>query len=116
MSVGTIITSAMYGAAALLMMGIGISQLRSDKPVGFYSGERPPREEELTDVGAWNQKHGLMWLGYGIIMIASFLIRYMIGDSVWATVPLLIGSIVPVFFMIWYHQHLKEKYRKKENK
>lgn len=113
MSVGTIIMCVMYGAAALLMMGIGVSQLRSDKPVGFYSGEKPPREEELTDVEAWNQKHGMMWLGYGIIMIVSFFISYVIGDSVWATVPLLIGSIVPVLFMIWYHQYLKEKYGKK---
>jgi hypothetical protein len=32
------------------MIGIGVSQLKSRAPVGFYTGEKPPTEEELTDV------------------------------------------------------------------
>lgn len=62
------ISLAIYGGVAALMIGIGISQLRSKKPVGFYSGVKPPREDELSDVGAWNKKHGIMWIIYGAII------------------------------------------------
>ena len=65
---------AIYALVALFMMGIGIVQIKSRKPVAFYSGEKPPKAEELTDVSAWNRKHGMMWLAYGIIILISFLI------------------------------------------
>ena len=64
-----IIGLVIYLAVASFMIGIGISQLRSKKPVDFYSGEKPPGEEELSDVKAWNQKHGQMWVLYGLIIL-----------------------------------------------
>ena len=48
-----------YLFVAAVMLGIGISQYRSKKPVGFYSGEKPPLEHELTDVIMWNKKHAI---------------------------------------------------------
>lgn len=38
------------GIVSAIMIGIGISQIRSRDPVGFYSGEKPPKEDELIDV------------------------------------------------------------------
>ena len=74
-----------YLFVALIMLGIGLSQYKSKKPVGFYSGEKPPLECELTDVEAWNKKHGKMWIWYGGIIIISYLmgIPFLIADSVW---------------------------------
>lgn len=97
---------------ALLMIGIGVSQLRSQKPVGFYSGEQPPKEEELKDVPAWNVRHGLMWLIYGIIIIISYFAWFLIGDSVWCIIPVCGGLIVPIVVMIWYHHRLIKRYKK----
>ena len=99
-----------YALVALFMMGIGIVQIKSRKPVAFYSGEKPLKAEELTDVSAWNRKHGMMWLVYGIIILLSFLIGARIGDSVWAAVPMIGGVLVPVIFMIRYHNQLRKKY------
>ena len=62
-----------YLLVAAIMLGIGIFQYRSKSPVGFYSGEKPPMESELTDVDAWNKKHGKMWIWYGVIIIISYL-------------------------------------------
>ena len=53
-----IISLVIFSLVTIVMIIIGISQMRSKKPVGFYSGEKPPREEELSDVVAWNKKHG----------------------------------------------------------
>ena len=99
-----------YALVALLMMGIGIVQIKSRKPVAFYSGEKPPKAEELSDVSAWNRKHGMMWLAYGIIILISFLIGARIGDSVWAAVPMIGGVLIPVIFMIRYHNRLRKQY------
>lgn len=34
-------------------------QLKSKKPVGFYSGEKTPSEDEISDMYMWNKKHAL---------------------------------------------------------
>ncbi len=34
---GTIISAVVFGFVALIMLGIGISQLKSKDPVGFYT-------------------------------------------------------------------------------
>lgn len=107
-----ILTLVIYGIVSLIMVGIGISQLRSTKPVGFYSGEKAPREDEIKDVKAWNKKHGMMWLIYGIIIMISWLIGSVIGDSIFCVIPLCGGILLPVIIMIWYHNKLTRLYRK----
>ena len=56
MTAENIIGFVIYALVALFMMGIGIVQLKSKDPVGFYSGEKPPKAENITDVKAWNKK------------------------------------------------------------
>ena len=99
---------------AAFMLGIGISQYRSKKPVGFYSGEKPPLESELTDVGAWNKKHGKMWITYGVIIIVSYLlgVPFLIADSVWSVLPMCVGIMIPIPVMIRYHHKLIREYKR----
>ena len=103
-----------YLFVATIMLGLGISQYKSKKPVGFYSGEKPPLESELTDVNAWNKKHGKMWIWYGGIIIISYLmgIPFLIADSVWCVLPMCGGIIVPIPLMIRYHHKLIKEYKK----
>lgn len=110
MTMGYIIGFVIYLFCALIMAGIGLAQLKSKEPVTFYSGEKPPRREELTDVFAWNKKHGTMWIVYGTIIMISYFVGLIIGDSVWIVIPLCGGVVVPIFFMIRYHNKLKRKY------
>ena len=111
MTAASIITFIIFFIVAMIMIGLGILQLKSTSPVGFYSGEKPPREEELTDVKAWNKKHGMMWLIYGIIIMISYFVGYLIGDSILCLIPFCGGLIVPVIIMIWYHHRLIKKYK-----
>lgn len=95
---------------------IGIVQYRSKKPVGFWSGVEPPKEEEITDLKAYNQKHGLMWIFYGIGFILCFLSGFFFGGNIAAFLGMaeIIGGI---FLMIAYHNRLNRRYyRKKEEK
>ncbi|WKY42800.1 hypothetical protein Q5O14_08915 [Eubacteriaceae bacterium ES2] len=108
----SILMLIIYGITAIIMIAIGITQLRSKKPVGFYSGEQAPSEDEIRDVQSWNKKHGMMWLIYGIIIIVSWFIGSLIGDSIFSLIPFCGGLVIPVIFMIWYHQKLVQLYRK----
>ena len=112
MNAENLIGFAVYFAAAAIMVGIGISQLKSSKPVGFYTGEKAPKEDEITDVKAWNKKHGLMWLIYGGIIITGFGIGTTLGDSLWCLIPMLGGILLPLPVMIWYHHRLIQLYKK----
>lgn len=103
-----------YLMVAAVMLGIGVSQYKSIKPVGFYSGEKPPLESELSDVLMWNKKHGRMWIWYSAIIMISYLLGlpFMIIDSVWSVVPMCGGLILPLPLMIKYHNKLIREYRK----
>ena len=103
-----------YLFVAVIMFGLGISQYRSEKPVGFYSGEKPPLESELTDVNVWNKKHGKMWIWYGVIIIISYLlgVPLMDLDNAWCVLPMCGGIIVPIPLMIRYHHKLLREYKK----
>lgn len=108
----SILILIIYGMTAMIMIAIGITPLRSKKPVGFYSGERAPREDEIRDVRAWNKKHGMMWLIYGIIIMVSWFLGAMIGDSAFSLIPFCGGLLIPIVVMIYYHHRLIKLYRK----
>lgn len=113
MTASSIITLIIFLIVAAIMIGIGIVQLRSSSPVGFYSGEKPLTKEELTDVHAWNKKHGMMWMIYGFVIIISYFAGYLIGeDSILCVIPFCGGLIVPIIIMIWYHNKLIKRYKR----
>ncbi|MDO4297880.1 MAG: hypothetical protein Q4C59_05285 [Lachnospiraceae bacterium] len=100
--------------AAVIMICIGISQVRNRKPVGFYSGQEPPKEEEVSEVKEWNMKHGAMWIIYGAavfgVYIAGIFMKGMIH-----TAALLIVMFGGVICMVWYHHRLEKKYLRQRN-
>lgn len=112
MSAENIIGFSICLFVSLIMIVIGIVQVKSKTPVGFYSGEKPPREEELTNVHEWNIKHGRMWIVYGIIMIIGYFIGGLMGDTIWSAIPMCGGVVLPLGWMVWYHHQLIKKYKK----
>ena len=58
----TVIFSVILLISAAPIIILGIVQYRSKDPVGFWSGKKPPQKEQITDVKAYNRKHGLMWI------------------------------------------------------
>lgn len=106
----TIIILIIMIAVALVMFVIGFLQIKSKRPVGFYSGEKGPDEKELSDVCAWNVKHGLMWGIYGVIIVITSIIGVFMINSVWCTVPFIGGVCFPLPVMIWYHHKLIKAY------
>lgn len=104
------ISLVVFTLVSAFMIGIGISNLRSKVPVSFYSGEKSPKG--ITDVKAWNKKHGMMWILYGVIILLAYVGVFLVGDSPLALIPCFSGLILPVIFMIMYHNKLVKQYKK----
>jgi len=107
-----IISLVIFLLVTISMIIIGVSQIKSKKPVGFYTGEKAPREDELSDVVAWNKRHGYMWIVYGVIIIGFFVIASLVNSETIAMVLLLSGIIGALPIMMLYHSYLKKKYYK----
>lgn len=106
----SILSGVILGMCALIMFGIGIAQWRSKKPVGFYTGEKAPEAKALTDVKAWNRKHGMMWILYGGCIVLAWVCGLLIGDSLLLLIPFCACVLLPIPGMIWYHHKLIQKY------
>ena len=104
---GAIITCLCYGIVVLATLGIGIHQYRMKTPATFYTGEKAPDPAQVRDLRLWNRRHGLMWIGYALLvtgcMVASFF-----TPGLWQLLPLMGGMLLPLPFMIAYHEHLKK--------
>ena len=113
MNADSIMCFVIYLCVALVMIGIGLSQLKSRTPVTFYSGEKPFEVRELSDVYMWNRKHGMMWIIYGIIIFFSGVVGSFPagGESLWCLIPMMGGVLVPLVWMIWYHHRLIREYK-----
>ena len=97
-----IIMMVPIGFTSLILLGIGVWQWNSKTPVGFWTGETPPKPEEITNVRAYNRIHGGMWCLYGIgIPVSVFL-----GNI--ALIVVILGGII---VLIAVHKAAEQKYR-----
>ena len=113
MTAEIIIFSVILLISAAPIIIIGIVQYRSKEPVGFWSGKKPPRKEQITDVKAYNRKHGLMWILLGVGFILCLVCGLFFGGIV-AGYLCMIEVIGGIFAMIAYHEKLDRMYFKKE--
>lgn len=101
----------LIGTAPVIM--IGIVQYRSKEPVGFWSGKKPPQKEQITDVKAYNRKHGLMWIFLGVGFILCFVCGLLFGGEI-AGYLCMIEIIGGIFAMIACHEKWDRMYCKKD--
>ncbi len=92
---------------------LGIAQYRSKDPVGFWSGKKPPEREQITDVRAYNRKHGLMWISYGVGFIVCFVCGLPFGGLI-AGYLCMIEAMGGILAMIAYHNKLNRMYYRKQ--
>lgn len=110
MGAGTVMYLVIVSMCALIMITIGIVQLKSKRPVGFWSGVKPPDEKKVKDVEAYNKKHGWMWILYGTGMPVSYLIVLPFGSELAAVLVNCVEMCGGIIGMIIYHNHLDKMY------
>lgn len=111
MESGSIITLVVGGLVALSLIAIGIRQICSRTPVSFYSGEEAPSETKLRSVRGWNTGHGMLWIGYGLIIMAAYALAvFMTTDTLYKSLLLFGGTIFPTGLLVLGHHLIIRKY------
>lgn len=95
---------------ALLFTGIGIYAWRRKKPMWFWSGSTV-REEEITDIPAYNRANGIMWIAYSLVFWLSAAAAA--AHSSYTGILIIGGGIFGGIALVFAYQKIYDKYRRK---
>ena len=113
----TIIYLVISLLVSLIFIILGIRQYRAEKPVAINTGEKPPREDELTSVTEWNHRHGRNFVILGcVLFITQAVFGYFIKKLDGVVVQVVIYMIVLFSEIAWVefeHNMMKKKMIKK---
>ena len=113
MNAETIMGLVIISLVAIVMLTIGICQFKKkDVPVGFYNLIDPPKKEEISDIIAWNKKHGMIWIIYGICIELGFLLGNVMPTGMLQMIVMTGGIILPLPFMVIRHKSLEKEYKR----
>ncbi len=95
----------------LVLLGIGIWALNSNKPVGFYTGTKPP---EVTDVRKYNRSVAILWFAYaGLFELLGLLFLFLKHNAAGFLWVVLGVVVITIMLMIVYNRILRKYERKK---
>ena len=87
---------------SIVFIILGIRQYRAEKPVAINTGEKPPREDELTSVAEWNHRHGRNLIIFGgMLFITLSVFVYFIEKLESVVLPVVIFMIVLFVEIAW---------------
>ena len=94
---------------SVLFTGIGIFAWKRKKPMWFWSGSTV-REEELSDVAAYNRANGIMWIGFSVVLWISTVAGYLHGQA--GGIVLIAGCIVGIPILPVIYGKIYNRYKK----
>ena len=107
MIIGFVIWSSVF----LALLGIGIWAWKSNKPVGFYTGTKPP---EVTDVQKYNRSVAVLWFSYAglfeLLGLPFLFLKQNAAGFLWVVLGVAATTIA---LMIVYNRILR-KYERKQ--
>lgn len=99
--------------ASMILILLGVHQYKSQKPVSLSTGEKPPKEDELTDMTEWNHRHGRNLIIYACVTFTvSFINIFFIGYSK-SVLPMLIAYFGGFLWVEIEHKKMKRTLIKK---
>lgn len=104
---------------SLIFIILGIRQYNAEKPVTINTGEKPPREDELTSVTEWNHRHGRNFIIFGcaiFITLSAFVYFIEKFDNVlFQVVIFMIVIFAEIAWVIFEDNTMKKKMIKNSN-
>ncbi len=98
---------------SLIFIILGIIQYRSEKPVTINTGEKAPREDELTSVAEWNHRHGRNFIIFGCALFITLSVLVYFLEKLDSVVLQVAISMIVVFAEIGWvafeHNAMKKK-------
>lgn len=113
----TIIYLVISLAVSLIFIILGIKQYRAEKPVAINTGEKPPREDELTSVAEWNHRHGRNFIIFGcaLFITLSVFVYFMekLDNVVVQVIIFMVVLFAEIAWVAFEHNMMKKKMIKK---
>ena len=95
---------------SLLFTGIGIYAWRRTKPMWFWSGSSV-REDEITNVKAYNRENGIMWICYSAVFWISTIMGIR-SVSIAGIVLLAAGCLGGLPLLVIAYNRIYRKYKR----
>ena len=102
------IAFVIWSLVSAVLFGIGVSAWMSKKPVGFFTGVKPP---EVKDTKKYNHSVAVLWFVYAVfIEICGVPLLFLEQNSV-GFIPVIFGvAVITIALLIAYLQ-IEKKYR-----
>jgi hypothetical protein len=99
---------------SLIFIILGMIQYKAEKPVTINTGEKPPREDELTSVPEWNHRHGRNFIILGCaffitLSVFAYFIENLVDSVLFQAVILLISLFAEIAWVEFEHKVMKKK-------
>ena len=96
---------------SLLFTSIGIYAWRREKPMWFWSGSSV-REDEISDIPAYNRENGIMWIVYSLAFwVSTFMGLWEVST---AGIVLIVGCLGGIPSLIITYNRIYRKYIRSE--
>lgn len=96
---------------SMLFTGIGIYAMKRRGPMWFWSGTTV-REEEITDVAAYNRANGIMWILFSLpFWISTFMGLW---KKAWAGAFMFAGCMAGMAFLVICYGKIYKRYSVKK--
>ena len=100
-----------FGCGALFY-GIGAMALKNRKPAGFWANGPEIKEEDVSDIPAYNRENARMWKLYSLWFWVSGLGYFV--NAYAAVIVLVIGSTAGGALLVAQYLRIEKKYRVKK--
>lgn len=99
-----------WSICAVLFFIVSIVDLRSEKPVGFFTGVKPP---QIIDIKKYNKAVALLWFITGIIFELIGLPFLFLKKNSPAFVFMMLATVALVIVMMVVYLGIARKYEEK---
>ena len=104
-----IIGFIIWSLVAVVFVGIGVSCRKSNEPVGFFTGCKPPTVE---DVRGYNNAVSILWfVSAGIYEVMGVPLLFLEQNSLWF-IPIIFAVVIGVLVMMVVYLKIEAKYKK----
>ena len=108
MSITTLIWLITTIAIGIFFTVLGIYAWKRKKPMWFWSGSTV-KENEISDIAAYNRANGIMWLCYSAVFWISGVVGFFQTDA--AGVVLAVGTLGGIPALVVAYKAIYRKYR-----
>ena len=103
-----IIGFVIWSLVCAVLLGIGIWSWRSEKPVGFFTGVKPP---EVKDAKKYNHSVAVLWFVYVALMGALGVPLLFLEQNSAGFVPVIVGVVAITIGLIVVYLMIEKRFR-----